>query len=279
MKNRLLQLLILALTIATPQNTSAQSEKFMTLNVRCDVKSDGINVWDNRKESVVNLIEHYSPDVLGIQEAYKHQKEYMEDNLTEYKAIGVGRDDGKEEGEFMAILYNASKYKLMKEVTFWLSETPDEVSFGWDAACKRTCTYGLFKNKKTQKETHVFNTHFDHKGETAREESAKLIVKKIDELVKDNSTVIIMCDLNSTPDTEQIQLLETKVTDGAKSSPNGIYVPIGTFTGFNKDAVLDKRIDYIFVKNSKVAKYSHIDDRREDNLWISDHLPVLLELE
>jgi len=249
----------------------------MTYNIKYDNPQDSINNWNNRKKEMVELFKYYGPDIFGIQEGQLHQLSYISDHLPEYSMIGVGRDDGKKKGEFSSIYYNHEKFELEKESTFWLSETSDVPSMGWDAAYKRVCTYGLFKDKNTNQRFFVFNTHFDHVGVTARENSADLIIKKIKEINVDNLPVVLMGDFNSEPDDAPIKTILKDLTDGSTLAPDGIYGPHGTFTGFKENIIPENRIDFIFIKGFNVTKYRHIDDRQKNNNYISDHLPVLID--
>ncbi|PNQ72169.1 endonuclease/exonuclease/phosphatase [Hanstruepera neustonica] len=250
----------------------------MTYNIRYDNPGDGINQWDNRKQELSHLITYYKPDVLGIQEGLLHQLQYLDTQLMDYSRIGVGRDDGVTKGEFSAIYYNHHKLSLIQDFTFWLSETPDTVSVGWDASMERICTYGLFQDKTTMQKLWIFNTHFDHIGERAREESSKLILKKINDLNTEDFPVILMGDFNSEPDSQAIKTLTDWFVDASKTIDNGKYGPEGTFTGFTENAIPERRIDYIFVKNLGVAAYRHIDDKMPNNQYLSDHLPVIVQL-
>ncbi len=256
----------------------AQSVSVMTFNIRLDVPSDGVNAWDNRKADMVNLLKHYNPDFVGMQEVLPNQLHYLDSELKHYAWVGVGRDDGKEKGEYMAVFYDSTKLTVKKWSTFWLSDTPDKVSMGWDAACHRTCTYILFKDKKSGKEFWAFNTHFDHKGETARLNSAKLIVKKVDEINTKKLPVVFLGDLNTEPKTEPIKILKEHFHDAAKKTKKDFYGPKGTFNGFQTTGAITDKIDYIFEDGFKVKSCEHIDDRTQNNLCISDHYPVMAKL-
>lgn len=247
----------------------------MTFNIRYDNPKDGDNWWELRKPETVKLINHYSPDFLGIQEGLHSQVEYIVDHCDQYDYIGVGRDDGKKKGEYTALYYNKSKFNLLKEETFWLSDKPDQVSVGWDASMERICTYGHFEDKSTKQECYVFNAHFDHRGPLARENSAKLIVQKIKDLGITSKRLIVMGDFNCRPDSEPIKAFNSLLDDAGEISQTGIYGPVGTFNQFDPAYVPEGRIDYIFSKNLTVASYRNIDDRRINNLWPSDHLPIL----
>ncbi len=258
--------------------SNCQNSKIMTYNIKFDNPRDSINNWDNRKLEVVSMLKYYEPEIFGLQEALEHQLNFIDQHLNDYSRIGVGRDDGKHKGEFSPIYYNNKKFSLIESSTFWLSDTDSVVSVGWDASMERICTYGIFEDKLDNSKILVLNTHFDHKGKKAREESAKLIVRKVGEINKENNPVILMGDFNATLDSRTIETIKEKLVDGAELSKNGIYGPTGTFTGFKIGKIPEERIDFIFVKNLKVSKYRHIDDMKKNNNFLSDHLPVLLEL-
>ncbi len=278
MNKTLLKLASIFFTIIFSIQTYSQNTKIMSFNIRYDNPNDGENSWNTRKKELVNLIAHYYPDILGIQEGLYNQVTYIQKNIPNYSWIGVGRENGDIEGEFVAIYYNTAKYKLLEHETFWLSENPDTISIGWDSALKRICTYGKFINKQTKKVIHIFNTHFDHQGIEAQKMSAKLILKKINTKNLDNSNVIVMGDFNCEPQSKPIKILKTKLTDGMAISKEKFYGPKGTLNGFNTNLPNEKRIDYIFTKNLIVNFYKHICDKRANNSWFSDHLPVLIEV-
>ncbi|HET8737791.1 MAG TPA: endonuclease/exonuclease/phosphatase family protein [Pricia sp.] len=267
--------LLMAFSAQAQTSTPDQETKVMTFNIKYDNVNDTVNNWNDRREKLVELIEHYGPSFIGTQEGLHHQVAYIDSSLTGFSYIGVGRDDGQEKGEFSPIHYDSTQYKVLKKGTFWLSKTPDIPSVGWDAALERICTYGLFENRDSGDKLWIFNTHFDHKGDIAREKSAQLIVHTIQELNTENQPVVLMGDFNLTPDTKGIQNIKKYMKDGLEISKAPFYGPTGTFNGFDPNRKLDRRIDYIFVKGLEVKNYLHIDDRMENNKHISDHLPVL----
>ena len=252
--------------------------KVMSLNIRYDNPNDGVNWWENRKEEVVQLIDFYHPEFLGIQEGLSNQLEFIVDKLNGYNYIGVGRDDGKQQGEFAAIIFDSTKFKLIETKTFWLSQTPDTVSVGWDASMERISTYGAFINKNTKDSIFIFNCHFDHIGKISRKMSSELILKKINEFGLNESRLIVMGDLNCESQDEPIQVLRQELDDAVEISEKPHYGPHGTFSGFDNNLIIKKRIDYILTKNLRIKNYRHVDDRRKNNLYISDHLPVLVEI-
>ena len=156
-----------------------KSFKVMTFNIRLNTPVDGPNQWPHRKTFAASMIRFHHADITGLQEAMKDQVDDLTALLPEYDWFGIGRDDGKEAGEFMAIFYRKDRFEVLEQSTFWLSETPETVSKGWDAMCFRVVTWGKFKDKVTGKIFFLFNTHFDHVCEIARRESAKLLLQRI----------------------------------------------------------------------------------------------------
>jgi endonuclease/exonuclease/phosphatase family metal-dependent hydrolase len=269
----LLLLLVFANTL------SAQQLKLMTYNIRLDVASDGENAWPNRKAYWASQVTFYEPDILGIQEALPHQVTDIQTLLPNYNYIGIGRD-GKGQGESSNIFYLKDRFQVLQQNTFWLSETPDIISKGWDAALNRICTYGLFKDRKTKQTFWVFNTHLDHKGELARTNGILLILSKIKNLNTKNYPVFFMGDFNSEPTEERIVNLKKEMNDSQDITKTKPFGPSGTFNGFKHHEAVTKRIDYIFLSKNNpftVAKYAVLSDSK-DLKYPSDHLPVYVEL-
>ncbi|AUP77904.1 endonuclease/exonuclease/phosphatase family protein [Flavivirga eckloniae] len=256
-----------------------ETTKVMTYNIKLDHPKEGKHSWDNRKDLITGQINFYEPDVFGVQEALPNQMQYLDSTLVNYNYVGVGRDDGKNSGEYSAIFYKKASFEVIESSTFWLSETPTKVSMGWDAVCNRVCTYALFKNKKTNKHFWVFNTHFDHVGKQAKKESPKLILQKIQELNSKICPTVLMGDFNLKPETESIQFIKKHFSDSKETSENPVFGPSGTFNGFHFDKPVTDRIDYIFVskRNIEVRKYAVLSDSK-DCKYPSDHLPVLVFL-
>lgn len=257
----------------------AQTIDVMTYNIRYDNPNDKPNHWDNRKDFLISQLNFYAPDVFGIQEGLINQLKDMDNGLEDYTYFGIGRDHGDERGEFTAIFYNQGNIELLKEGTFWLSTTPEVPSKDWDAALPRICTYGFFKDKENGARFFVFNTHFDHVGVQAREESAQLILQKIKELNPDNHPTVLMGDFNLESTSKGIQLIVQQMKDTHVEAGSNAFGPKGTFNGFDFTKPVDKRIDYIFVSNGfKVLKSAILSDSK-DLRYPSDHLPVFSRLE
>ncbi|RMZ60452.1 endonuclease/exonuclease/phosphatase family protein [Chryseobacterium nematophagum] len=256
----------------------SQDFTVMSFNIRLNLESDKENAWPNRKQDVTDLLTYYHPDYFGVQEALPDQMKDIKNGLKDYDYVGVGRDDGKEKGEFSAIFYNKNRLEVVRSDTFWLSETPEKPSKGWDAAYNRVCTYAIFKDKKSKKEFLAMNLHFDHIGNMARVQSADLILKKIKEINPRNLPLTLSGDFNLTDDTEPIKILSQHLKDTFYHSATKHYGPMGTFTAFNVNEIPKDRIDYIFVKGFTINSHRHINDRRENLLYPSDHFPVIITL-
>lgn len=265
----------LILILLLPFCCISQEFDVMTYNIKYDNKNDTVNNWNDRKEAMIVLLKEKEPAFIGMQEVLLNQLEYLDASLDNYKYVGVGRDDGMTKGEFSPILFDSTKFTMIRSNTFWLSKTPSKISVGWDAAMERICTYGLFQNKVSAQKVWVFNTHFDHVGIKARKNSVKLILKKIKQLNTELLPVILMGDFNLMPDEKPILLLRKKMDDGQLISKLPLVGPKGTFNGFNVNDPMERRIDYIFTKGFIVERYLHVDKRLRNQKHISDHLPVL----
>ena len=257
----------------------SQPHSIISYNIRYDNNWDVENSWEIRRKRISEILIQYSPSIIGIQEGLLNQVQYIDSSLINYDYVGVGRDDGKEKGEFCAIYFDTTRCVLLKNSTFWLSGTPDTISIGWDAALERICTYGLFKDRITRKEFWVFNTHFDHIGIIAREKSSELILKRINKINSQSLPVILTGDFNSIPNSPPVQEIITELSDALQISSEKLQGPRGTFNGFNEDLPIEKRIDYIFTNKLKVLSYTHINDRLDNNRHISDHLPVMIKIQ
>ena len=256
-----------------------QNLRIITYNIRYNNPGDGVNAWPNRSNQVSALLDFHQADIIGLQEALIGQIEDIKTALPKMEWVGVGRDDGQKAGEFSPLFYNSEKFKALKKGWFWLSETPEKPGLGWDAACNRICTWLVLKNKKSDQKFMVFNTHFDHIGTLARNESAKLILRKIKELNTENLPVILMGDFNLTPEKEPISIILKVLADSRSVSKKAPYGPTGTFNDFKFESPLTERIDYIFVSNQiEVKQYGVLSDSYNQH-YPSDHLPVFVNLE
>ncbi|WP_026775683.1 endonuclease/exonuclease/phosphatase family protein [Polaribacter sp. Hel_I_88] len=277
MKNLLL-LLLLILASCTSKET--ESLKVMTYNIRLDVASDGENAWTKRKDFLISQIKFYEPTVFGVQEARPNQMVDINSNLSTYSFIGQARD-GKNIGEYSAIFYDSTRVSFSNERTFWLSETPEKISKGWDAAYPRICTYGLMSFLNSEEKIWVFNTHLDHKGKEAQLNGMKLIEAEIKKVNTKNYPVIIMGDFNVTPESELISNLKINFNDAKELAGANAFGQEGTFNGFKFQDSIKNRIDYIFISkkaNINLKKYGVLTDSK-DLKYPSDHFPVFVEFQ
>lgn len=269
----------LALIFISSKNLTAQTHQFATFNIRWDNPGDEGNLWKDRLPHVLGLIQFHQIGLFGTQETLVHQLNQINEGLG-YLSIGVGRDDGKEKGEFSPIHYDPKQYELEDSGTFWLSPTPDTPSKGWDASLNRICTWGRFKAKNGTR-FYVFNIHYDHIGQQAREESSKLVASKIEAINHEKLPVIWMGDFNVTPDNPAYTTITADPSwkDARLVSKNPSYGPAGTFTGFDWGKMPDGIIDHIFVNgNIEIIRHGILTDNYGKK-YPSDHFPVLVEIE
>lgn len=264
---------VMAAMLMLPFSVHAQDAsglKVMSYNIRTGEGKDGTNSWALRYPATGEMLLDQKPDVFGVQEAMSYQILYLEDNLRDYKYVGVGRENGKKEGEFMAIFWNKKTVSLLDWGTFWLSETPDKPSMGWDAACKRTATWAVMKHKKTGKKFCFVNTHLDHVGVEARRNGLQLIVDKLAEINEDGLPVVLAGDFNMTPDDKALAPLEGKVesarTVAVKTDSKGTY---------NNWGKASDVIDYIYVSGfGSCVEFQTVTKRYSDRKFVSDHFPI-----
>ncbi|WP_374586087.1 endonuclease/exonuclease/phosphatase family protein [Pseudoduganella sp.] len=270
---------LLALLFALAPAAFAQRDTTLniaTYNLRMNTERDGLNAWPHRRELVKSLVRYHDFDVFATQEALPDQVADMA-GMAEYAHVGRGRDDGRSAGEHSAIFYKRQRFELLRAGDFWLSQTPERPSLGWDATCcHRIVSWAQLLDLRTGRKFFFFSVHFDHEGQVAQRESAKLVLRKVREIAG-AETVIVAGDFNSGPETEQIGTMKSQLADAFDVSAKPRYGPAGTFNGFKIDSPLDERIDYIFVSPKvKVLSYAALTDSRHGR-FPSDHLPVVIK--
>lgn len=254
-----------------------------TYNIRLQTPVDsGARSWDNRKTDVARIIKQYNFDIFGVQEVgNKKQEADLKSLIPHYTYYGKGRDNqAGTEGEQIGIFYKTKRFILEEKGSFFLSETPDTISKGWDAAFRRMCVWTKLADKISKQEFYVFCTHFDHIGVKARVESAKLIVERVKKIAG-NSPVLFVGDLNTSPDaTEMYKTLVAYFTDSREISKTPPVGSVGSFNDFDVSKSLlpvNERIDYIFCNKAAVFNYRVLNDRFSDKTYPSDHFPVMIE--
>ena len=251
----------------------------MSYNIRYDITTSNASPWTERHTAIASQIKRFDVDIIGMQEVLVHQREQLLLDLPGYASVGVGRDDGINAGEFSPIFYKANRFQLLVSSTFWLSPTPEIPSKGWDAALNRICTYAQFLDIQSKDTFWVFNTHFDHVGETARMKSAELILQKIKEVTKETNQAVIFCgDLNLNDDHPTITFLQLQLKDALLVSKHLQSKMNRTFNNFDLTRTASKRIDYIFA-NEKVSVQSFETIVEPFGVsYPSDHFPILAKL-
>lgn len=276
MKKTLYLLIALSLIASIQVNAKKPSGpdriKVISYNVRLGTADDGTNSWKYRYPMSAMMIEDQKPDIFGLQEAFDFQRNYIEEYTEGYKSVGVGRDDGKKKGEQMAIFYNTKTIKLLKWGTFWLSPTPDTPSKGWDAACYRTATWALLKDKKSGNKFWCVNTHLDHVGAEARRNGLNLIVEKIREINPDGYPMVLTGDFNVTPDDPclvDLDKMMVSARDAAVKTDKG-----ATYNNWGKN-MDGQPIDYIYYSGfSSCPVFEVIRKPYGERKFISDHFPI-----
>ena len=257
--------------------------RVMSFNIRYGTAKDGENHWSKRKDFLIETINAYGPDLLGTQETLLDQRDYIASKLSGYDSFGVGRDDGKETGEMAALFYRTTRFEKLDGGHFWLSPSPDKVgSKGWDAALPRIATWVKLRDRVNNQAKPILflNTHFDHQGQQARRESAKLIRKKLLELGSD-CDIVVTGDFNAGADSDVHRALfaddaeqASPVVDTflvANPKPSGEQ---GTFSGFKSTAISGPRIDWIGCSRGFSVQAAAIDRTERDGRTPSDHFPV-----
>ena len=275
MKRTLLSVLAaVSLLACSPSQTPL---KVMTFNVRAGVANDQENSWQYRRKAAADMILDQRPVVFGVQEAVDFQLDYFLEQCPMYQCVGVGREDGVNGGEHMSVFYDTTRIALLDWGTYWLSETPDVPSKGWDAACKRTATWTLLKDLSCNKEFFFVNTHLDHIGQEARRNGLALIVERIGKMNPDGFPMILTGDFNVCPDDPCLTDLRAMMTDAWETAPEIDEGPTWHDWGKGTDT---RHIDYIFYSGfSKCTSLVRLTKSYDNMPFVSDHYPVIAVLE
>ncbi|WP_135666027.1 endonuclease/exonuclease/phosphatase family protein [Halorhabdus rudnickae] len=257
----------------------------MTYNVRYDTPEDGAHAWAHRRDAVASTIRFHRPDVVGLQEPLDHQLAFLADRLESFEWVGSSRVDGDREGEYTPIGYRRDRFDSVASGTFWLSETPDEPgSLGWDARHPRIVTWVRLRDRSTGTQHLQANTHFSHEGARARQESAQLVLDRLEALA-DGEPIVLTGDFNAVAGDPVFDVLvgarkrDSPLHSAPKRSSDPAHGPSTSRTDFEA-LVHDRKIDHIFVTGDvSVGQHGVCCDCYDDGRYPSDHLPVLAELD
>lgn len=284
MKNTIYVLLaLIASTLFCACGEKEIKVNVMSFNIRMDNPEDSLNNWKYRKDVAAQIIKDQNIDIVGTQEVLYNQLQDLLERLPDYNYVGVGREDGKQKGEYAALFYKKERFEKEDSGTFWLSETPDVAgSKGWDGACERVASWAVLKDKETGKKIFAINTHLDHVGETARQKGVTLLIDRAKQL-SNGLPVIITGDFNAERESgvikhaldpnNSMQLFDSyaiaSTTDHAK----------WTFHDFGKLPEVERPyIDYIFVNKSVIVDEFKVMDEKLNDIYLSDHCPIIAKL-
>ena len=273
MRRRILALL--PVLCALTSCNSLEPIRVMSFNIRYGTANDGENRWERRRDLVIGTIEDRSPQILGVQEALAFQIDELSAALPQFRVLGQGRRGGRE-GEFAALFVDRERFTVEQHGDFWLSPTPDEVgSQGWDAALPRLCTWAVLRDRGDGLRFRVLNTHFDHRGQRARLESAAVLMAQ--GMASDDLPVIITGDLNA--DEESPPLVRLREA-GLRDTFRVVHPEaedVGTFNGFGGTSGRGK-IDYVLVDSRWRVEAAEIVRDNDEGRYPSDHFPVVADL-
>lgn len=253
--------------------------KVMTFNIRYLNRIDGINIWDNRKDLVAEVVKNYQPDILALQEATHTQMMDLGKRLAGYEWVGKGRNDGQEKGEYAPVFYDSTQFSVQEFKTIWLSETPEVPgSVSWDAGQTRIMTHVVFERLAHEDKFAFINTHYDNEGSYARFRSSQLIIQQANKV--DDLPIIITGDFNCTEDTNEYKvLLSSGILHDSRYisilSPSGPLMTTNGFGKFNEE----KAIDHIFVNNKMEINSHDTITYKPCDTYPSDHYPLLCDMD
>ena len=284
------RIIVIILAAVASLSAGAEGIRVMSYNIRLGVANDGANSWTNRRDATPAMIYDVRPLVFGVQEAFRFQLDFILEQCPAYKCVGIGRDDGFDAGEHMSVFFNADSLKLVKWGSYYLSETPQVPSKGWDAACPRTATWCLFEIKTSGRKFYFVNTHLDHKGKEARRQGLKLLYERIGAMNRENYPMVLTGDFNVTPDNPGLEdinkLMKPARFTARDADTKGSFNGWGKYGESSAAPTLDGApvkallpIDYIYYSGfGSCTKFRVVTQRYADKPFISDHYPVYADL-
>jgi len=262
--------------------STSDTLKIATYNVRIKTTTDtDERAWKNRKEQVAKVINTHAFDVFGVQEIINSSQENdLKSLLPSFNHISKGRDDDEgKTGERLAIFFNEKRFTEQGNGFFFLSETPEKASKGWDADLNRICIWIKLYDKITNKTFYFFNVHFDHMGVTARTESAKLVVTKI-KAIAGTETAFCVGDFNASPSEPKVyNAMTSYMADSRATSETAPTGSVGTFNGWDVSSATfseNVKIDYIYTNKVQTLSYAVLNDKFVTTNYPSDHFPVMI---
>lgn len=253
-----------------------QTLTVISYNIRAGVAHDHENDWQYRRPATIAMLQEQAPEIFGVQEAVTFQLDYITEQLPHYKCVGVGREDGVSKGEHMSIFYDSNKIELLDWGTYWLSETPETPSMGWDAACMRTATWTKLKVKATGREFFYVNTHLDHIGAEAQKNGLALIVERIAAMNPDKAPMILTGDFNVRPDNPALSDLNKMMTSARAAAADSDTKP--SYNGWGAEGAASE-IDYIYYDGFRDCSWFKVLDKQYVGVpYISDHYPVVAHI-
>lgn len=275
----------MALTLLCAAAAAAQAPaplKVMSFNIRYGTAKDGDNHWDKRRQMLFDLLRAEQADIVGVQEALHFQLQEILEAAPDYGLVGIGRTDGKEAGEYSAILYRKPRLTAESSGTFWFSDTPEAIaSKSWGNNIERICTWARFTDAQGRP-FYLFNLHLDHQSQPSREKSAQLLMQRIAQRSSAGDPVIVTGDFNSGEDNAAIRTVVGTQPGQLIDTFRALHadtVDVGTFTGFKFGDVKGEKIDYVLVQPGTKVISSAILRTSKDDRYPSDHFPVTAEIQ
>ncbi len=270
---------LLALAAPAPLQTPGSASAplmVMSFNIRYGTADDGENHWTRRRDQLFDLIRRHDPDVVGLQEALHAQIEEILAAVPGYAYVGVGRADGRRDGEYAAILYRTSRLDVRRSDTFWFSDTPAVVaSRSWGNRIERICTWAYFEDRQGAP-FYLYNVHLDHQSQPSREKSAALLLRAIADRDPE-APVIVTGDFNAGEQNPATRAMLAVLRDSFRVRHPGA-AEVGTFTGFTPGRTTGDKIDYVFVDAGIEVLEADILREARDGRYPSDHFPVVARI-
>lgn len=274
---------LLAIALGMGRHALAEPLRVMSFNIRYGTADDGANAWPKRRELVFELLRDEAPQIVGLQEAERFQLDELAKALPDYGEVGVGRDDGREAGEYSPILYDRRRVEVLDQGTYWFAEEPQTPgAIAWGANLPRICSWILARDKSTGREFYVYNMHWDHESQDSRQRSADLVLRRIAERAKADAPVVVTGDFNADEANPAFVRLVSSKQHGLTDTFRRIHpdeAAVQTFHGFRGGRDQGGKIDAILVSPEWQVQDAKIIHSHHGDVYPSDHYPVTATLE